>query len=82
VNKLETTRLKKTELSRETRRGRGRARTVTYLPQRPGGARGPGEGAGEGGEAHRGDDAEGMGRKGGRALGFGLRSSGDRVGGQ
>jgi hypothetical protein len=35
---------------------------VTYLPRRPDGARGPGEGAGEGGEAHGGDGVEGMGR--------------------
>ena len=50
---------------------------VTYLPQ---GARGPGEGTGEGGEAHGGDGAQGIGREAGLVLGFGPRSSGDRVG--
>lgn len=55
---------------------------MTYLPQRPSGARGPGEGAREGGEAHGDDGAEGMGREGGRALVFGLRSFGDRGGGR
>jgi len=54
---------------------------VNYLPQRPGGARGPSEeGTGEGGEAHGGDGAQGIGREAGFVLGFGPRSSDDRVG--
>lgn len=62
--KPEMTRHKKPGLYGEER-GEGSNRvTVTYLPQRPGGARGPGEGTGDGGEAHGGDGAQGIGRGG------------------
>lgn len=67
------TRQKKPGLYGE-KRGAGTNR-VTYLPQRPGGARGPREGTGEGGEAHGGDGAEGIRREAGIVLGFGPRSS-------